>query len=97
MKTAELIKDIANELMLDSDYYGEYFDEVRKIKRVTLKEFDEQMKPIDEKFPAINVNRASLLLMLLNQKLLEKCEASEVDPEAVKDNKEELWQKNTQD
>lgn len=97
MKTAELIKEIANELMLDSDYYGAYFDEVRKIKRGMLKEFDEQMKPIDEKFPAINVNRASLLLMLLNQKLLEKCEASEVDPEAVKDHKEELCLKNTQD
>lgn len=82
MKTAELIKEIANELMLDSDYYGAYFDEVRKIKRGTLKEFDEQMKPIDEKFPAINVNRASLLLMLLNQKLSEKSEASEA-PKAV--------------
>mgnify|MGYP006928649826 CR=1 FL=1 len=82
MKTAELIKEIANELMLDSDYYGAYFDEVRKIKRGTLKEFEEQMKPIDEKFPAINVNRASLLLMLLNQKLSEKSEASEA-PKAV--------------
>ena len=82
MKTAELIKDIANELMIDSDYYGAYIDEVRKIKCGTLKEFEEQMKPIDERFPAINVNRVSLLLMLLNQKLLEKCEASEAS-EAV--------------
>lgn len=82
MKTAELIKDIANELMLDADYYGAYFDKVRKIKRGTLKEFEEQMKPIDEKFPAINVTRASLLLMLLNQMLSEKSEASEA-PKAV--------------
>ena len=82
MKTAELIKDIANELMIDSDYYGAYIDEVRKIKCGTLKEFEEQMKPIDERFPAINVNRVSLLLMILNQKLLEKCEASEAS-EAV--------------
>lgn len=82
MKTAELIKEIANELMIDSDYYGAYFDEVRKIKRGTLKEFEEQMKPIDERFPAINVNRASLLLMLLNQMLSEKSEASEA-PKAV--------------
>lgn len=82
MKTAELIKDIANEFMIDSDYYGAYIDEARKIKCGTLKEFEEQMKPIDERFPAINVNRASLLLMLLNQKLLEKCESSEAS-EAV--------------
>ena len=82
MKTAELIKEIANELMLDADYYGAYIDEVRKLKCGTLKEFDEQMKPIDEKFPAINENRASLLLMLLNQKLSEKSEASEA-PKAV--------------
>lgn len=82
MKTAELIKEIANELMLDADYYGAYFDEARKIKRGTLKEFEEQMKPIDEKFPAINVTRASLLLMLLNQMLSEKSEASEA-PKAV--------------
>ena len=82
MKTAELIKDIANEFMLDADYYGAYIDELRKFKCDTLKEFDEKMRPIDEKYPAINVNRASLLLMLLNQKLLEKCEASEAS-EAV--------------
>ena len=82
MKTAELIKEIANELMLDADYYGAYIDEVRKLKCGTLNEFEEQMKPIDEKFPAINENRASLLLMLLNQKLSEKSEASEA-PKAV--------------
>lgn len=81
MKTAELIKDIANELMLDADYYGAYFDEVRKLKCGTLKEFDEQMKPIDEKFPAIDVNRAGLILTFLNYQAMKKLAESGEKPE----------------
>lgn len=81
MKTAELIKEIANELMLDSDYYGAYIDEVRKLKCDTLKEFDEKMKPIDEKYSAIRYDRVSALLILLNQQVIRKLEESEENPE----------------
>ena len=77
MKTAELIKEIANELMLDADYYGAYIDEVRKLKCDTFKEFEEQMKPIDEKYSAIRDDRASALLLLLNQQVISKLEESE--------------------
>lgn len=83
MKTAELIKEIANELMLDADYYGAYLDEVREVKAETKEEFEAKMKPIDEKYSAVRYDRASLLLLLLNQKLLEKCEASKGDSKAV--------------
>lgn len=81
MKTAELIKEIANELMLDSDYYGAYIDEMRKIKCETFKEFEEQMKPIDEKYSAIRDDRVSALLLLLNQQVIRKLEESEENPE----------------
>ena len=81
MKTAELIKEIANELMLDSDYYGAYIDEMRKIKCETFKEFEEQMKPIDEKYSAIRDDRVSALLILLNQQVIRKLEESEENPE----------------
>lgn len=81
MKTADLIKDIANELMLDADYYGAYIDEVRKLKCGTLKEFEEQMKPIDEKYSAIRYDRVSALLILLNQQVIRKLEESEKNPE----------------
>lgn len=97
MKTAELIKEIANELMLDADYYGAYIDEVRKIKCKTFKEFGKQMKPIDEKFPAIDVTRASLILTFLNHQAMIKLAESESKSEAVNDHKEELCLKNTQD
>lgn len=83
MKTAELIKEIANELMLDSDYYGAYIDEVRKIKAKTKEEFEAKMKPIDEKYSAIRYDKASLLMIFINQKILEKLEKSEKKPEKL--------------
>lgn len=83
MKTAELIKEIANELMLDADYYGAYIDEMRKIKCKTFKEFEEQMKPIDEKYSAIRDDRVNALLILLSQQVIRKLEESESKSEAV--------------
>lgn len=83
MKTAELIKEIANELMLDSDYYGAYIDEARKIKAKTKEEFEAKMKPIDEKYSAIRYDKASLLMIFINQKILEKLEKSEKKPEKL--------------
>ncbi len=76
MKTSELLKELANELTLEADYYGAYIDEVRKIKCDTFKEFEERMKPIEEKFPLIEYEKASILLMFLNyqtgKKLIEQ-------------------------
>lgn len=94
MKTAELIKELANELILNADCYGAYIDEVRAMQAKTLEEFFAQIEPINEKYPTVDFKRMGFLYCFLIREISE----DEATSEAVNDHeKKELCQKNTQD
>lgn len=67
-KSVELIEELSNCLLIDAAYYGAYLDEVRDATRAakSQEEFEVLMKAICEKYPAIDIQWAALLLQLLN-------------------------------
>lgn len=73
-KSVEFIEELSNHLLIDAAYYGAFLDEVKDAARAakSQEEFEVLMKPTYEKYPAIDIQWAGLLLQLLNLMLSKK-------------------------
>lgn len=65
MTTAERIKELANRLNEEADYYGAYIDELRKAAEKPENEFIKECKIIDLKYPNIDKKAAQAILVFL--------------------------------
>ena len=54
MNTAERIKDLANKLNEEADYYGAYIDELLTLRGQTVGEFRKKVVEIDSRYPKMN-------------------------------------------
>jgi len=70
MNTAERIKELANKLSEEADYYGAYIDELRKAAEKPEDEFIKECEIIDLKYPSIDKKVAQAVLVFL----LKTCE-----------------------
>lgn len=71
MNTAERIKELANKLSEEADYYGAYFDEIISCRDLPLDEFKKACAEVDSRYPKINRDKATLLLIYLGNAALE--------------------------
>ena len=65
MATAERIKDLANKLNEEADYYGAYIDELLTLRGQTFGEFRKKAVEIDSRYPKINKEVMPMLLRFL--------------------------------
>ena len=65
MTTAERIKDLANKLNEEADYYGAYIDDLRKAAEKPEDEFIKECEIIDLKYPNIDKKAAQAVLVFL--------------------------------
>lgn len=72
MNTAERIKDLANKLNEEASYYGAYFDEIFACRDLPLDEFKKACNEVDSRYPKINRDKATLLLIFLGNEALER-------------------------
>lgn len=72
MTTAERIKELANKLNEEADYYGAYFDEIFACGNMPLDEFTKATNEVDSRYPKISRVKASLLLIYLGNAALER-------------------------
>lgn len=72
MTTAERIKDLANKLNEEANYYGAYFDEIFACRDLPLDEFKKACNEVDSRYPKINRDKATLLLIFLGNRVSER-------------------------
>lgn len=65
MTTAERIKDLANKLNEEADYYGAYITELSKAAEKPEDEFIKEAKIIDLKYSKIDKKAAQAILVFL--------------------------------
>ena len=65
MTTAERIKELANKLNEEAEYYGAYIDELLTFKELTLGEFQKKAVEIDSRYPKITKEVMPMLLGFL--------------------------------
>lgn len=71
MTTAEKIKELANKLNEEANYYGAYFDEIISCRDLPFDEFKKACAEVDSRYPKINRDKATLLLIYLGNAALE--------------------------
>lgn len=72
MTTAERIKELANKLSEEADYYGAFIDEMFACKDLPYGELDAAFKKINLHFSKIDRNTAYHLLLYLASEAAER-------------------------